>query len=93
MAFRPNFEDTARAIGDTVTLVGNTDGNPPPDHIQVFLEQGGHVESAGVKRLAPSWRADLPSEGFQPGPATAFGVETRLKPFEAFTWTQTVTIA
>ena len=58
----------------------------------MFLEQNGTVVGGAVQRLAATWRADLPADGFEPGPALAFGVETRTKPFQTATWSETVTI-
>jgi len=93
MGFRPEFDETVRRSGGTLTVVGRTGDDPPPAGIQVFLEQGASVVSgAAAQPLKATWRADLPADGFGPGPALAFGVETRTRPFQAITWSETVTI-
>ena len=61
-------------------MVGRT-ADPPRAGMHVFLEQDGTVVGGAVQRPAATWRADLPAAGFGPGPALAFGVETRTKPF------------
>lgn len=96
MAVRPNFQDPLELKGDDLIVSGRTDGNPLPVHIRVFVEQGdrvaGETATADVDRIATGWTAELPSEGFRPGPALAFGVEVRVRPFEATSWSQLVTI-
>ena len=94
MAVRPNFDETVRLSGESMTVTGITDDDPPhPFQLLVFLEQDGHVEGTTVHRFTKRWETSLPSTGFRPGPALAFGVEVRTAPLQAATWTQTVTIA
>jgi hypothetical protein len=94
MAVRPNFDETVRLNGQSMTVTGVTDDEPPhPFQLLVFLEQNGHVEGTTVHRFTRRWETSLPSEGFQPGSALAFGVEVRTTPFQAATWSQVVTIA
>jgi hypothetical protein len=92
MGFRPEFDDTVLRSGDTVTVVGRTGDGPPPDGVHVFLEQGGTVAGGAVENLSATWRADLPAAGFASGPALAFAIEMRTRPFQAITWSETVTI-
>jgi hypothetical protein len=93
MGFRPEFDDRVLRSSDTVTVVGRMGDGPPPAGIHVFLEQGATVAGGAVEDLAATWRADLPAAGFTTGPALAFGIEMRTKPFQAITWSETVTIA
>jgi hypothetical protein len=93
MGFRPDFEGTVQRSDGRLTVVGHTDAAPPPAHIHVFLEQNGTVVGGAVRQPMATWRADLPADGFTPGPALAFGVEARTKPFQAISWSETVTIA
>jgi len=96
MAVRPNFQDQLKLHGDELRVLGQTHDEPLPVHIRVFVEQddrvAGATATADVKRLGTAWTAKLPSEGFHPGPAHAFGVEVRTRPFEATSWSQLVTI-
>src|SRR5829696_2930340 len=97
MAIRPNFQDPVEIQGDDLIVAGQTDGDPLPEHIRVYLEQGGHVAGAvagaRVDRVSTTWTATLPSKGFVAGrPALAFGVEIRTNPFEASSWSQVVNV-
>ena len=96
MAVRPNFQDPLELKGGDLIVSGQTDGDPLPVHIRVFVEQGNRVAgataTADVDRLATGWTARLSSAGFHAGPAHAFGVEIRTRPFEATSWSQLVTI-
>ena len=76
-----------------MTVVGQIADGPLPAHIHVYVEQGSQVQGGPVDELGLTWRATLPSEGFSPGPALAFAVETRTQPFQATAWTEQVTIA
>jgi hypothetical protein len=100
MVARPNFTDVQLA-GDTVRVFGTSDPDDPDDilDIRVILAQEGRAggESAriaggSVVQLGSAWRAEVPSEGFAPGPAVAFGVETRRKNVTTITWAEPVEI-
>lgn len=96
MAVRPNFQDPLELKGSDLLVSGQTGDDPLPVHIRVFVEQddrvSGATATADVNRLGSGWTAKLPSEGFHTGPAHAFGVEVRTRPFEATSWSQLVTI-
>ena len=92
MAFGPNFADVVHLEGDTLRVSGETTPHPRPVDLQIYLDQDGTVASTKVVRFAETWDADLPSDGFKPGPAVAFGVEIRTQPFQATAWTEVVTI-
>jgi hypothetical protein len=96
MAVRPNFQDPLELRGPDLVVLGETDGDPLPVHIRVFVEQdhrvAGATAAADVDRLGSGWKARLPSEGFHAGPAHAFGIEVRTSPFESTSWSQLVTI-
>lgn len=92
MAFRPNFDDTVRITGASMLVAGESDDDPLPVDIQVFLEQEGRVAGRSVDKPTTAWRATLSSQGFGAGPALAFGVEIRTQPFLTTTWSQAVTI-
>ena len=73
---------------DTVRLSGNSNDEPLPVDIRVFLEQEDPAQASRaeiafgpVNRLTTAWRAELPCAGFTKGPALASGVEIRMEPF------------
>jgi len=96
MAVRPNFQDPLELKGGKLLVSGQTDGDPLPVHIRVFVEQDdrvtGATATADVNRLATGWTAELTDVGFHTGPAHAFGIEVRTHPFEATSWSELVTI-
>jgi hypothetical protein len=98
MGMRPNFQDPVELKGSNLIVSGQSDGDPLPVEIRVFLEQEGKVAGAaavvggGVDRLTTGWTATLPAEGFHAGKALGFGVEIRTGPFEASTWSEIVNI-
>jgi hypothetical protein len=93
MASRPNFLE-ATPDDDAITLRGESDPEPAGDivHIHVVLTQGGQTASAEAEPLGADWVARVPREGFQPGAATAVGVELRKTNSTTTTWTETVEI-
>ena len=92
MAFGPNFADVVQLEGDTLKVSGETTPHPRPVDLQIYLDQDGTVASTKVQRFSEAWTTELPSDGFKPGPAVAFGVEIRTQPFQATAWTEVVTI-
>jgi hypothetical protein len=97
MPARPNF--TAAELDeaeDTVRLSGNSNDQPLPVEIRVFLEQGtaqasgAEVALGPVNRLNTAWVAELSAPGFTKGPALASGVEVRMEPFTVTSWTEQV---
>ena len=46
MAVRPNFQDPLELKGGKLIVSGETDGEPLPVHIRVFVEQGDRVAGA-----------------------------------------------
>ena len=92
MAFGPNFADVVQLDGDKLRVNGETTPHPRPVDLQIYLDQDGTVASTTVQRFDTAWETELPSDGFKPGPAVAFGVEIRTQPFQATAWTEVVTI-
>jgi hypothetical protein len=98
MGIRPNVQDPVEMAGSELQVAGTSDGDPLPVEIRVFLQQDGRgaggaaVAGGSVNAVSSAWRAVLPSEGFERGPALAFGVEIRTRPFEATSWSQVVEI-
>ena len=100
MAFRPNFQDPLEIIGGDLFVAGTSHDQPLPEEIHVIVEQEARiandraVDVAGGPTPKPSsaWRATLPAEGFHEGPALAFGVEIRTRPFMVTTWSESVQI-
>ena len=92
MAFKPNFTGVHRT-GDTVVVSGAS-ADPADDilDIRVILAQGHRIERAVVTVVGSAWNVEMPSAGFVPGAATAFGVETRHEDFTTVTWVQPVDI-
>jgi hypothetical protein len=93
MASRPNFVK-ATPDGNDIALRGESDPAPAGDivHIHVVLTQGEQTASSEAEPLGENWVARVPGAGFQPGPATAVGVEMRKTNSATTTWTETVEI-
>lgn len=91
MPARPNFTEVRLADG-TLRVKGNSNDEPLPIDIRVYLEQEDQIAFGSVDKLTTAWQAELGSEGFSTGPALASGVEIRMEPFTAITWTQQVEI-
>ena len=94
MSTRPNILKAA-LDGDVVALRGESDPDPTGDivHIHVVLSQGETIAHGEAAPLGADWVANVPSEGFEAGPATASGVEVRKTNFTTTTWSETVEIA
>ena len=95
MAMRPNF-DSVELKGAHLIVTGQSDDDPLPVEIRVFIEQEGRIAlgagNGGVDRVTTGWTATLGAEGFHTGTALAFGVEIRTLPFQATSWSQIVSI-
>ena len=91
MPARPNFTEV-RLVDGKLRVKGNSNDKPLPIEIRVYFEQERQVAFGSVDTLTTAWQAELPSKGFTTGPAMASGVEIRMKPFTAITWTQRVKI-
>ena len=91
MPARPNFTEV-RLVDGKLRVKGNSNDEPLPIEIRVYFEQEDQVAFGSVDKLTTAWQADLPSGGFTTGPAMASGVEIRMQPFTAITWTQRVKI-
>jgi hypothetical protein len=95
MAVRPNF-DEVQLKGTHLIVSGQSDDNPLPVDIRVFIEQDGRIAhgvgNGGVDKLTTAWTATLDAEGFHTGKALGFGVEIRTLPFESSSWSQVVSI-
>ena len=99
MAMRPNF-DTVEIDGANLVVSGQSDDEPLPVEIRIFIEQDGRVAhgvgsakaGVGVDKPTTGWTATFGGEGFHTGPALGFGVEIRTLPFEASSWSQIVDI-
>ena len=86
------FRGSAETKGGRAGHLGESPA-PFPDHLHVYLEQGGHVAEGTVRELGHgAGRSGSTRRGFTAGPASAFGVEVRTSPFGASAWTETVQI-
>lgn len=99
MPARPNFTDARLdENAGTVFLRGNSNDEPLPIEIRVFLEQGvaqasgANVALGPVNRLNTAWVAELSAPDFTKGPAMASGVEIRMEPFTVTSWTEQVVL-
>lgn len=90
MPARPNFTEV-RLIDGKLRVKGNSDDDLPIE-IRVFFEQEDRIAFGSVDELTTAWQAELPSEGFTTGPAMVSGIEIRMEPFTAITWTQRVEV-
>lgn len=90
MSFRPNFTGASRS-GDRVVVTGQSP-DPVADvlAIHVVLSQDGTIARGVVDQIGPGWRVELPAAGFEDGPVTAFGVESRADNATTVTWAQTL---
>ena len=93
MSARPNFT-SARLAGGVIRINGTSDPDPADDivAIRVVLSQGAQNSTADVRGFGENWNVDMPDAGFAPGPATAFGVESRRENATVTTWAQGVEI-
>jgi hypothetical protein len=89
---RPNFQAQVKLNQGRITVAGQSDGNPLPVEIRVYVEQQGRVAKGSPVPPNTGWEVSLSAPGFDTGPATAFGVEVRNDPFLTTTWTQPVSI-
>ena len=92
MGMRPNFQDPVELRGSNLLVSGQSDGEPLPVEIRVFLEQEGRVVGGPVDKPNTGWTATLTAEGFRADKALAFGVEIRTSPFEVSSWSEIVNI-
>jgi hypothetical protein len=90
---RPNFQSEVKLDNQNgvMRVAGQSDGDPLPVDLRVYLEQKGRIAKGSVGP-STAWEVSLSSTGFDTGPATAFGIEVRKEPFLTTTWTQTVDI-
>jgi hypothetical protein len=91
---RPNFTGMKRN-GDNLILSGTSEASEEVLDIHVVLTQKDRVPapaSIRVTRIGTFWDAVIPAEKFVPGPAVAFGVETRAVNATTTTWVEQVTI-
>jgi len=95
MAMRPNFEKL-KLEGASLTVLGQSDDDPLPVEIRIFIEQDERIAHGvgdrDIDRLTTGWKATLGAQGFHTGTALGFGVEIRTLPFESSSWSQVVTI-
>jgi hypothetical protein len=98
MPAKPSFT-SANLAGNTVQVMGVSDDPGDIVDIRVVLSQEGQaaggspqIASASVAQLGAAWQADLPSDGFDRGPAVAFGVETRRTNVKTITWAEPLDI-
>jgi hypothetical protein len=105
MSFKPNFDNVFEIVGTDVVVKGHSDPDPAEFsdilNIRVVLVQenttdGGNVDLEKNRRDLqapdPDWSVNVAVGSFKPGPAVAFGVETRRTNFLTMTWTEPVTI-
>jgi hypothetical protein len=102
MPARPSFTSVQLTNG-TLQVLGISDTSEPPGNdildIRVVLTQPAaaqgeppRIASGSVAELSPAWQANLPAQGFAPGPAVAFGVETRRTNAKTTTWVEPIEI-
>jgi hypothetical protein len=101
MPARPSFT-SAQLTGGTLQIFGISDTSDDPGNdildIRVVLTQAAaqgdppQIATGSVAELSAAWQADLPSEGFAPGAAVAFGVETRRTNARTTTWVEPIEI-
>ena len=98
MPGRPNIQSAElNAAGDKLVVLGQSDNDPLPQEILIYLEQGGAL-SRGVMTLAGggvhgAWSVEMDGTGFARGDvANGVGLEIRTGHFEATAWTQVLTI-
>jgi hypothetical protein len=91
---RPNFQSEVKLDSNSglMRVAGQSDGDPLPFDVRVYLEQKGRVAKGSPGSPNTAWEVSLSSTGFSTGPAMAFGIEVRKEPFLTTTWTQPVTI-
>ena len=92
MAVRPNFQNPVELNGDELIVSGQSEGDPLPVDVRVYIEQDGNVAGSRVQKLSTGWTATIPSQGFEAGKAFAFGVEIRKEPSDTKPWAQIVSI-
>ena len=92
MTFRPNFVETAELAQGELLVGGVSDADDLPEHLIVYVEQGGHAERVEVQKPAAAWQGSCAGKGFGPGTALAFGVEVRTGPLSVITWSQLLTV-
>ncbi len=92
MAVRPNFKDSAQLGEGQLKVSGRTADGPAPAVVHVFIEQGQDVQNEMLEQPPHEWEMFLHAGKFVPGPATAFGIEVHLRPFQSATWTQNLKI-
>jgi hypothetical protein len=93
MSARPNFTDVERR-GGAIVLTGQSDPEPDGDilAIQVVLSQGAQTTAGTARQIGANWNVEIPAEGFDAGPATVAGIETRRENATTTTWAQAVEI-
>jgi hypothetical protein len=98
MPGRPNIQKAElNGTGDKLTVLGQTDKDPLPQEIQIFLEHDGVITrgglTAGAGQMVAAWAIEMDGHGFSRGDeANGVGVEIRTNRFEASSWTQTIVI-
>jgi hypothetical protein len=93
MSSRPNFTDVDRG-GGAIVLTGQSDPDPDGDilAIHVVLSQGSTTAAGTSQSLGANWTVEVPDDGFDTGPATVAGIETRRENATTTTWAQAVEI-
>jgi hypothetical protein len=93
MSSRPNFTDVNRR-GGAIVLTGQSDPDPDGDilAIHVVLSQGSATAAGTAQTIGANWNVEVPDDGFDAGPATVAGIETRRENATTTTWAQAVEI-
>ena len=97
MPGRPNIQSvTLNDPGDKLVVTGQTDGDRLPVDIRIVIVQGRHAAHGGLnaseQKMIADWSIEMLANGVTKGDAAnGVGVEVR-DPFEATSWTQSVTI-
>jgi hypothetical protein len=93
MSARPNFTDVNRRDG-AIVLTGQSDPDPDGDilAIHVVLSQGATTAAGTAQTIGANWIVEVTDDGFDTGPATVAGIETRRENATTTTWAQAVEI-
>jgi hypothetical protein len=91
---KPNFHSISRR-GDHLVVSGSTPAQLVKDalEVRVILTQG---ETIAPPAIAPSigegWQVEVSGDGFEPGTAVAFGIETHGENATTITWAQALDV-
>jgi hypothetical protein len=91
---KPNFNSINRS-GDHLVVSGNTPEPLVKDalEVRVILTQGEKIAPPAVApSIGTGWQVKVSADGFEPGPAMAFGIETHSENATTITWAQALDV-